>query len=73
MATEAKIGLLVPAGFGGSPPTMAGFNGFFRRADELGYDSLWLIDRIFHTINIIDPMTLMACAAAVTDRIRLGT
>jgi len=73
MATEAKVGLLVPAGFGGAPPTMAEFNSFFRRADELGYDSLWLIDRIFHNINIIDPMTLMACAAAVTDRIRLGT
>ena len=73
MATDAKIGLLVPGGFGGTPPSMAEFNGFFRRADELGYDSLWVIDRLFHNINIIDPMTLMACAAAVTDRIRLGT
>ena len=73
MATDAKIGLLVPAGFGGTPPSMAEFNGFFRRADEMGYDSLWFIDRIFHNINIIDPMTLMSCAAAVTDRIRLGT
>jgi probable F420-dependent oxidoreductase len=73
MASNAKVGLLVPGGFGGNPPTMAEFNGFFRRADELGYDSLWVIDRIFHNINIIDPMTLMACAAAVTERIRLGT
>ena len=73
MASSTKIGLLVPGGFDGTPPTMAEFNGFFRRADELGYDSLWVIDRIFHNINIIDPMTLMACAAAVTDRIRLGT
>ena len=73
MASDAKIGLLVPGGFGGAPPSMAEFNDFFRRADELGYDSLWVIDRLFHNINIIDPMTLLACAAAVTDRIRLGT
>ena len=73
MASDVKIGLLVPGGFGGTPPSMAEFNSFFRRADELGYDSLWVIDRLFHNINIIDPMTLMACAAAVTDRIRLGT
>ena len=72
MATDAKIGLLVPGGFAGSPPSMAKFNGFFRRADELAFESLWVIDRIFHNINIIDPMTHMACAAAVTDRIRLG-
>ena len=39
----------------------------------MGFDSLWCIDRIFHNINIIDPMTLLACAAAVTGRIRLGT
>ncbi len=73
MATNAKIGHLVPGGFAVTPPSMAEFNGFFRRADELGYESLWVIDRIFHNINIIDTMTLMACAAAVTDRIRLGT
>ena len=52
---------------------MAEFNSFFRRADELGFDSPRVIDRLFHNINIIDPMTLMAVAAAVTDRIRLGT
>ena len=55
MATSAEIGPLVLGGFGGQPPTMAEFNSFFRRADELGYDSLWVIDRIFHNISIIAP------------------
>ena len=36
-------------------------------------DSLWVIDRIFHDVGILDPMTLLTCAAAVTSRIRLGT
>ena len=73
MATDAKLGILVPGGFGGAPPTLAEFSAFFRRAEELGYDSLWVIDRIFHPNNIIDPMTLLACAATVTERVRLGT
>ena len=73
MATDAKIGILAPAGFGATPPSMAEFTSFFRRADELGYDSLWVIDRIFHNISIIEPMTLLTCAAAVTERMRLGT
>ena len=73
MATDAKLGILVPGGFGGTPPTLAEFSAFFRRAEELGYDSLWVIDRIFHPNHIIDPMTLLACAATVTERVRLGT
>ena len=73
MTTEAKIGLLVPGCFAGTPPSMQDFTQFFRRADELGFDSLWVIDRIFHDINILEPMTLLTCAAAVSNRIRLGT
>ena len=73
MPTNAKIGLLIPGSFGVEPPSMDEFTQFFRRADDLGFDSLWAIDRIFHDINILDPMTLLTCAAAVTSRIRLGT
>ena len=49
------------------------FTAFFRRADDLGLHSLWVIDRIFHTVNVLDPMTLLTCAATVTSRVRLGT
>ena len=73
MPTDAKLGILVPGMFGGTPPTLAEFSSFFRRAEELGYDSLWVIDRVFHPVNIIDPMTLLTVAATVTERVRLGT
>ena len=73
MASAAKIGILVPGGFAGAPPSMAEFTSFFRRAEELGYDSLWVIDRVFHPNSIIEPMTLLTAAAAVTERVRLGT
>ena len=73
MATDAKVGILVPGSFAGAPPTLPEFTAFFRRADDLGLHSLWVIDRIFHTVNVLDPMTLLTCAAAVTSRVRLGT
>jgi probable F420-dependent oxidoreductase len=73
MPTDAKLGILVPGMFGGTPPTLGEFSGFFRRAEELGYDSLWVIDRVFHPVNIIDPMALLTVAATVTERVRLGT
>ncbi len=73
MATNVKIGLLVPGSFAGQPPKMDEFTRFFRRAEDLGFDSLWVIDRIFHETSIMDPLTLLTSAAAVTSRIRLGT
>lgn len=73
MATDAKIGILVPGSFGGQPPKLAEFTEFFQSAERLGFDSLWVIDRVFHPINIMDPLTLLTCAATVTTRVRLGT
>src|SRR5438105_5191518 len=73
MASNARVGILVPGSFAGTPPTLSEFTAFFQRADDLGLHSLWVIDRIFHTVNVLDPMTLLTCAAAVTSRVRLGT
>jgi len=73
IATNARVGILIPGGFAGTPPTLSEFTAFFQRADDLGLHSLWVIDRIFHTVNVLDPMTLLTCAASVTSRIRLGT
>lgn len=73
MATSAKVGLLIPTSFGSEPPKLAEYTEFFRHADDLGFHSLWVIDRIFHDINILDPLTVLTSAATVTSRVRLGT
>ena len=73
MATNANIGILVPGSFAGQPPTLDEYSQFFRSAEDLGFHSLWVIDRVFHPINIIEPLMLLTCAATVTSRIRLGT
>src|SRR5438128_12660446 len=73
MATNTRVGILVTARFAGTPPILSEFTAFFRSADDLGLHSLWVIDRIFHTVNVLDPMTLLTCAATVTSRVRLGT
>jgi probable F420-dependent oxidoreductase len=73
MATTAKIGLMIPGSFAGAMPPPSAFNEFFRGAEELGFDALWTIDRIFHDLNILDPLTLLTHVAAVTSRVRLGT
>jgi probable F420-dependent oxidoreductase len=44
---------------------------FARRCEELGLHSMWIIDRIAY--DNLEPLTVLAAAAAVTQRIRLGT
>lgn len=52
-----------------------------RRADELGYASLWTFQRLLHPVDedwgptyqaVLDPVTALSHAAALTSRIRLG-
>jgi alkanesulfonate monooxygenase SsuD/methylene tetrahydromethanopterin reductase-like flavin-dependent oxidoreductase (luciferase family) len=44
---------------------------FAARAESLGYDSVWAGDTLLRPV--IDPLTMLAAAAAVTDRVTLGT
>ena len=46
---------------------------FFQRAEELGFHSLWVQDRLLHPISFPDPLILLSLAAGCTERIRLGT
>ena len=46
---------------------------FFRQVEALGLDAVWTEDRIFHDANMLDPLVLLATAAACTRRIELGT
>jgi probable F420-dependent oxidoreductase len=45
---------------------------FVVRAEKLGYDSLWLQERILSDVSMLEPVTLLSYAAALTRRIELG-
>jgi len=51
---------------------------FARRAEELGFDSLWITDHIvtahrFYRVSWLDSLTTLSHVAAVTDNVKLGT
>ncbi len=81
-----RFGLTLPH-YGFSLPTgqiaFADAVGWARRAEALGFDSVWVSDHFFYSfarygadpspIASLEPLTTLAGVAAVTDRVRLGT
>jgi alkanesulfonate monooxygenase SsuD/methylene tetrahydromethanopterin reductase-like flavin-dependent oxidoreductase (luciferase family) len=74
MCAAPHVGLVVPNRWTGRGPTIAEMRSFFRRADGWDINSLWVTDRLIHpTVNMLSPLVLLTYAAALTDRVRLGT
>jgi probable F420-dependent oxidoreductase len=67
----------------GVPVTWEGLARFARRAEELGFDSLWISDHYFLSLaryggpnepfGAAEPLAALAGLATVTERVRLGT
>jgi probable F420-dependent oxidoreductase len=45
---------------------------FAIRAEEIGYEDVWLTESILGAAATLEPVTLLAYTAAITERIRLG-
>jgi alkanesulfonate monooxygenase SsuD/methylene tetrahydromethanopterin reductase-like flavin-dependent oxidoreductase (luciferase family) len=85
MLGAMRFGLAIPQ-YGFSLPsgeiTFDDAVGWGRRAEELGFDSVWLSDHFFYSfgrygadpspIAALEPLTALAGVAAVTARVRLG-
>jgi probable F420-dependent oxidoreductase len=46
---------------------------YLGRAEALGYDSVWVQEQILGDSPMLEPITLLAFAAALTSKVRLGT
>jgi probable F420-dependent oxidoreductase len=78
--TDLQLGFGLPVS--GSWATPENLASFARRAEQLGYASLWSFQRLLNPADgdygpqyrsVHDPLIALAYAAAVTDGIRLGT
>jgi probable F420-dependent oxidoreductase len=75
-----KVGVFVPSFLQKEDPDPRGerLRGFARRAEELGFDSLWITDHVvtarrFYSVSWLDSITTLAHVAAITENVRLGT
>src|ERR1700742_2189301 len=70
---SVEVGVVLPSmsrrdGRPGDLPALA------RQAEQLGFESLWVVDQLVAGtgVPVLDSLTALAAAAAITDRIRLG-
>src|SRR5438132_2549697 len=52
---------------------VAALHRFLRRAEDLGYESAWVLEQPVGSARVLEPTAVLAHAAAVTSRMRLGT
>ncbi|MCI0863994.1 MAG: LLM class flavin-dependent oxidoreductase, partial [Chloroflexi bacterium] len=73
MAGKVSWGIAIPQVFFDGPIDMPLIQRWSKRAEALGFESLWTQEAITGAVPILEPVTLLAYLAAVTERVRLGT
>lgn len=75
MATgkTAPCGIAIPQVFIEGSVDVPLLQTFLTRAEGLGYDSAWVQEQIIGSVSILEPVTLLTYAAALTRTLRLGT
>lgn len=70
---HTPCGIAIPQSFAHSPIDVQLIREFLPKAEMLGYDSLWVQEQIITDSPILEPVTLLTYAAALTSKARLGT
>jgi probable F420-dependent oxidoreductase len=80
MAEVERFGVFLPSYIweGDGPERARGIKEFAREVEDLGFDSLFITDHLlaakrFYSVSFLEPLSALAVAAGVTERVRLGT
>ena len=73
MANHIPCGIELPQVFFDGPTDMEHIRKFATRAETLGFDSLWLQERVIGDFTMLEPVTLLSYVAAITTKLKLGT
>src|SRR5215831_6585226 len=75
MATgkTVRCGIAIPQDFIDGSFDVSLLPTYLARAESLGYESAWVQEQIVGAVPILEPVTLLTYAAALTRTLRLGT
>lgn len=68
-----RFGVAVPQTFHDPAHDLPALKAFIRRVEALGFDSLWVQEQLLGRDPSFEPLVTLAYAAALTDRVRLGS
>lgn len=71
MQQSIQFAIAIPQAFGGASVDVALVDNLLRKADELGYHSVWVQEVI--DAGLLEPVSLLTYAGALTRRVRLGS
>src|SRR5277367_1484263 len=71
--SSIPCGTAIPQTFTKDPIYLDTLRRFVPRAEALGYDSLWVGEQIIGESPLLEPNTILAYAAALSSKIRLGS
>ncbi len=73
MTSRVPIGVAIPQTFRDGAVDPRRIADFLRRAETLGFHSAWVVEQILGAMATLEPVDLLAYAAALTERMRLGS
>ena len=73
MTSRVPVGVAIPQTFGDRSVEPRRIADFLRRAEALGFHSAWVVEQILGDMASLEPVDLLAYAAALTERMRLGS
>ena len=71
-AGNTPCGIAIPQELRDRENGVAVIRKFVQRAEALNFDSLWVQESILGKSNVMEPVTILTYAAALTERLRLG-
>jgi probable F420-dependent oxidoreductase len=73
VTSRVRLAVGIPQTFLSGSVDTGRIRAFLTRAEALGFESAWVVEQVLGSIPSLEPIELLAYAAAVTTRIRLGT
>jgi probable F420-dependent oxidoreductase len=70
--SRVPLGVAIPQTFRERTVDVSGIAGFLGRAEALGFHSAWVVEQILGGMASLEPVDLLAYAAGLTQRMRLG-
>jgi probable F420-dependent oxidoreductase len=72
-SSDISCGIAIPQSFDDLSSAAGFLSRYLPRAEALGYEGLWVQEQIVSDVPILEPVTLLTYAAALTSNLHLGT